>query len=127
MAIKHATIRDQTAGDAFSVLRAVPSLPAGRSLAKAWFTVKRNKEDLDAAARLQLDITTAPTSKGQIVDATGVAANALTFTVSAVQSAEIGATRRYYYDVQVKLDNGDTATLEIGTIQLDQGVTDATA
>jgi hypothetical protein len=127
MAIKHATIRDQTAGDAFSVLRAVPGLPAGRTLAKAWLTIKQNKTDPDAAAKLQLDITTAPTSEGQITDATGVAPGALTFTITAAQSAAIGAARRFYYDVQIKLDNGEIATLELGTLQLDQGITDATS
>jgi hypothetical protein len=126
MAIKNAKIRDQTAGDAFSVRRAVPDLPAGRTLAKAWLTIKQNQTDLDAAAKLQLTITTTPTSQGQIVDASGVAANALTFTVTAVQSAQVGAARRFFYDIQVKLDNGEIATPELGTLQLDQGVTDAT-
>jgi hypothetical protein len=126
MAIKDVKIRNQTAGDAFSVRRAVPDLPAGRSLVKAWFTVKRNKTDLDNDAILQLDITTALTSKGQITDATGMAVDALIFFVTAAQSVTIGALRRYYYDVQIKLDNAEIATPEIGTIQLDQGVTDAT-
>lgn len=120
-------ITGYVAGDSLTLPFSVPNMPAGRTLTKAWFTVKIAKTDADVAAVLQLTITTALTSQGQITDATGVAAGALTFTATAAQTAAIGADTPRYYDVQIKDDLGQIATIEGGTITFEQGVTAATS
>lgn len=114
------------AGDAMTIKRpAITGVPQGRTLTKAWLTIKRNKRDADNQAALQLSITSSPAAAGQITDTGASGTAALLFALTNAQTLALGWVEPYVFDIQLKFDNGDIATLELGTIQFTQGVTDA--
>jgi hypothetical protein len=120
------------AGNKLDVFRTVSAIPAGRTLAKCWLTVKSSIADADPGA-VQKTITTASgAGTGTITaigDGTGgqpLGTGAFFFEFTNTDTLNLGA-KRYVYDVKMLFDNGDIATLEIGTFQLVQGVTTATS
>jgi hypothetical protein len=127
MTLYNQLLRGFVAGDDFDVERTITGIPAGRTLTKAWLTVKRLAADVDGSALLQLVITSSLTSAGQITDTGADGTGTVVFQVSAAQSAALGFALTYQYDIQLKFDNAEIATLERGSLQLEQGVTDATS
>lgn len=110
------------------VRRTVSGIPSG--LTKAWLTIKTDKDDLDAAADLQKEITISEVvGTGHIEDAGAGGTATLRFDITGVETAALGYGRRYHYDIQVLDAGGPTSpdTIEMGTIQFLQGVTDATS
>lgn len=85
-----------------------------------------------AGAMQKVITATSVPGEGQITaigDGTGgqpVGTGALFFDVQSADTAALGSTRVYEYDVKIKLDDGTPATLEIGTFRQLQGVTTAT-
>lgn len=109
-------VRFNAPGNDFDVIRPITLIPTGDSMAKAWLTVKAHESDTDAAALVQLDITSASTAKGQITD-TGATdlAGSVTFKLTPTHTRLIGTIPRYY-DIKVKSANGKIYTADSGDI-----------
>lgn len=121
-------IRDFVCGDSLRVERTILSLPTGLTVSKAWFTVKADATALDAAAIVQLSITSTLTSSGQITDVgTTSGDGALRFTLTPAQTLLLTPEQVYVFDVQVLLSDGGIYTPVIGTIVGEQQVTIATS
>jgi len=125
-----ATIVDEdgeipTLGDDVSILRTVTGLLSGQSLVKAWLTIKSRFTDTDSEALLQLEITTVDSAAGQITeDGTGDVEGELLFRIAGATDYEnLVALKNYPYDIQVLLDDGVIATLEVGRIRWERQVT----
>jgi hypothetical protein len=119
------------AGDDIDVIRDVGEVTPTDPLVKAWLTIKTNPHVLDAAATIQKVITTTLVAgTGHIVldggPTTGNGMASMFFNLRAVDTALIGSTVRYYFDIQVKTASGKISTPDEGTIRLTAGVTDAT-
>ena len=113
------------AGDDLEIRRTVTDLPAG--IATAWLTVKRHPRQPDGEGTLQKRITpTDVPGTGQIVAAGGPGADGdLRFDLTPADTASLGA-KKFVHDIQIKLATGKVYTIEKGTIQLTEDVTDAT-
>lgn len=112
-------------GDDLEVRRTVTDLPAAIDV--AWLTIKRHHGQPDADAKLQKRITTtdAP-GVGQIVDAGGPGVDGdLRFDLTAIDTAALGS-RQLVHDIQIMLVGGKVYTIEKGTLQLTDDVTDTT-
>lgn len=118
-------ITGYVAGDDLEIRRTVTGLTA--AIAVAWLTVKLYPAQTDVEATLQKRITTTDVpGTGQIVDAGGAEADGdLRFDLSKADTASLG-TATWIYDIQVKLAGGQVYTIEKGTIQLTDDVTDTT-
>ena len=127
------SVREQlaglVAGDTRELLvyPVVPALRSGtnRAVTKAWFTVKAKETDTDGAALFQLAITTTNNpGVGQIVSAT---LPELRFDLTAANTALLAPHKDYYFDVQMKMDDGAIYTVERGTLTAAQGITTTTS
>ena len=125
---RHSVISGYVAGDKMDQRRTVPNIPVGRALIKAWMTVKTSPLDLDAAALVQKIITTTPAANiGHIEDdgATDQSGVVLFQFTPTDTGTTLGPDKTFFYDIQLKYDNSDIATLEYGEISFVRGVTDA--
>ena len=103
-------------GDVFSLRRTINGIPAGRTLAEGWLTVKAAIADVDGSATFQKVITSIESSGvGQIEDTGADGSGILRFDISATNTLAMTAGTVYYYDIQIRLDNNDVLTLETGT------------
>ena len=103
-------------GDVFSIRRTINNIPAGRTLAEGWLTVKAAIADVDASATFQKVITSSDVAgTGQVEDTGADGSGIIRFDISATNTLAMTAGTVYYYDVQVRLDNSDIFTLETGT------------
>jgi hypothetical protein len=112
-------------GDGWRVIVTVTDIPAGLTLTKGWFTVKRYKSDLDADALFQRIVTTVLDAHGQITDTGGDGSGSLYFLIPLTSTALAEPSRRYEYDIQVLTSDGQPSTIYIGKISFPEGVTDA--
>ena len=111
-------------GDVFSIRRTINNIPAGRTLAEGWLTVKAAIADVDASATFQKVITSSDVAgTGQIEDTGADGSGIIRFDISATNTLAMTAGTVYYYDVQVRLDNSDIFTLETGTTSASAQVT----
>lgn len=119
-------IAGYVAGDDLTVSRDVLNIPAGRTLAKAWLTVKNLDTDADPGL-VQKTITSVAGADGQITDTGADGTGALLFKLSATDTGTtLVAGKTYVFDIQAKFDDNTIATLEKGTISFVQGVTATT-
>jgi len=125
-----ATIVDEngaipTLGDDVSIARTITGLLSGQSLVKAWLTIKSRFTDTDSEALLQLEITDVDSPDGQITDpGSGDVGGELLFRIAgATDYVNLVALKNYPYDIQVLLDDGVIATLEVGRIRWERQVT----
>jgi hypothetical protein len=114
------------AGDDLEIRRTVTDLLAPIEI--AWLTVKHHPGQPDEEARLQKRIT--PTDipgTGYITDIGGVDIDGdLRFDLTQADTSGLGS-RKYVYDIQIRLTSGMVYTIEKGTIQLEADVTKGTA
>jgi hypothetical protein len=132
MTTYNATIQDANGnnpvwGDTVDVTRTVTDVPAGDTLAKAWLTVKAKATDGDAAAVLQLEVTTSPTANGSITDDGADETGAVNFKILPTDYGSILAKKNYAFDIQVLTTDGVVATVAVGTVRWEQGVTEVYA
>ncbi len=121
-------IRDFVCGDSLRVERTILSLPTGLTVSKAWLTIKSEATDLDAAAIVQLSITSTLTSAGQITDVgTTSGDGAVRFTLLPAQTLLLTPEQVYVWDIQILLSDGGIYTPGMGTIVGEQQVTIATS
>jgi hypothetical protein len=121
-------ITDWPVGNSRQFDRDVTNVAPGRSLAKAWLTVKRNPEDTDAAAALQGTITPVTSGDGTITDTgAGDTVAHVTFTISAAKALVLRASQTYWWDISVLDDSGHKETLEWGQLIPAPAVTGATS
>lgn len=103
-------------GDVFSIRRTIDNIPAGRTLAEGWLTVKAAIADVDASATFQKVITSSDVAgTGQIEDTGADGSGIIRFDITAANTTGMTAGTVYYYDIQIRLDNSDVLTLETGT------------
>lgn len=104
-----------TVGDHRDFEVTVRNLPSGRTLTKAWLTIKINESDADVDAVINKEITTsAVPGTGQIQDdgaSDGV--GVLLFEMSPADTILVG-TRQLPYAVQVELDSAKVTEIEHG-------------
>lgn len=113
-------------GDDFTVERTYIDVPTGVTITKAWLTVKASDRQIDAAALMQLDITTSLTANGQITDAdTTDGTISMVFKLPRAKTALAQPNIPYGYDVQVKASDGLIHTMELGSMSFARGRTDA--
>lgn len=128
--LKNVIIKDYVGGDDLSVVRTVANIQPGRTMTKAWLTIKAKAKDADPGL-VQKIITTAPQAGiGQITDAGGSGTGTLLFLLTPTDTqTTLVVGRKYAFDTQVKFDDGTIATLERsepdGYIEFEQGVTAA--
>jgi len=121
-------IKDFMCGDSLRVERTILSLPTGLTVSKAWLTIKADATDLDAAALVQLSITSTLTSSGQITDVgTTSGDGALRFTLTPAQTLLLTPEQVYVWDCQVLLSDGGIYTPCAGSIVGEQQITIATS
>ncbi len=112
-----ATIDYLVAGDSYTLTRSVTGVPAGKTLAKAWLTVKYAADAIapDADAKVvQLAIAGTLGADGQITDTGADTVAALSFILTATNSLLLVAALEY--DFQVKASDGKIYTIESGTL-----------
>lgn len=113
-------------GDDFTIARTYIDVPVGGTISKAWLTIKESDRQLDAAALMQLDITTSLTANGQITDADTTGGSiAMVFKLPRVKTALATPSKEYGLDVQVLVSDGLIHTMELSTIYFVRGRTDA--
>lgn len=120
-----------TRGDQFTLTRRIQAVPIGRTIQRAWLTIKANLTDSDASAIFQKEITTTHTAgQGQIADDPVASLNRTTelrFEITSSDTMAMTADQVYYYDIQIRLDSGDIYTIESGRTSAREQVTiDAT-
>lgn len=126
MTTRHQEIKGYAVGTDFDVERSVTSVPQGRTLGKAWLTVKNLPTDADGVAVLQKLITPANVAGvGQIDDTGADGTGHLRFEFTGAQTAELTPGKRYYYDIQLELDNGEDSQYEDGIFRLHRRITGA--
>lgn len=124
-----ARIDDLVAGDDYDYTATVTGLPSGTTITKAYWTVKLNESDLDAAAIYQKTITTTlVATQGQITDngATdriGVCA----FFAQAADTVLLTAGTEYFFDVQLILSTNRIYTPIKGRLVAVAQITRATS
>jgi hypothetical protein len=118
-------------GDALQVQRTITEIPAGETIDFAWFTVKLDLDDdpTDGAAKLQKEITSAPSTDGQITDPGSGDPRTATvlFNVLPDDTKAWAHLKPYQFDVQVKLSGGALSTPFRGRMAGHKGVTNKTA
>jgi hypothetical protein len=124
-------IENYFAGDDLQIEHDVTGVDTTDALIKAWLTIKTSASVLDASATLQKIITVnAVQGTGQITEngseLQGNGTASLVFQLTAADTALLGSSMRYYYDIQVKTATGKIYTTTTGQIQLQRGYTDAT-
>lgn len=121
-------IKNFVIGDRKGIDRIYTGLLPGTTIDKAWLTVKKKEKDADANALIRKIITTIDDPAGVISQAsTSDGKLAMRFDVDMTESALAKPLYEYYYDVQVKTDEGGIHTLEIGTMTFIRGYTAAAA
>jgi hypothetical protein len=101
-------------GDAFPVTRTVTRVPPGNTITNAWLTLKSTYDSLDTAALFQKAITPSPSSDGLITNPGAGGVGEVLFEVTSSNTLSMVADEEYYYDIQVKLSNGNIRTIERG-------------
>ena len=125
MSILDVAITGFVAGDDLEIRRTVTDLPAAIDV--AWLTVKRHPRQPDDEATLQKRITTTDVAgTGQIVATGGSGVDGdLRFDLAPADTTSLGP-KKHVHDIQIKLGTGKVYTIEKGTIQLTEDVTDTT-
>ena len=120
-------IRRRTAGDTWTIRRRVTNLPTGHSIAEAWFYVKENFEDADSAALITKHLVGTTPDTGSEVEVVGPGPTiaVVRFKLLNTETVLLKPWVTYYYDFQVKTDQGDYDTPDDGTIIATPQVTQA--
>jgi hypothetical protein len=128
MAATEQIISNKVVGDAIPIERTY-EVPNGITLAKAYLSLKEDEDDLDADSVFPLiEITAAPTSSGQITNATSIAGTvAMRFRISPENSALCEPYRSYHYCIKAISSTGDPFTLEKGQIALAESGVDVSS
>jgi hypothetical protein len=105
------------AGDSVTLARTAANVPAGRTVAKVRATWKRPADVLgsDDDAVLQLEVTTAESAAGQVINAGAGGTAAWTVKLTPAQHLEVAAEGATDYDLQVTYDDDSVKTPEVGT------------
>ena len=122
----NAVIQNFVVGDDIDITRTITAIPAGDTVAKAWFTVKRQEDDSDARVVFQRVISSVLTSSGIISDTGGSGTAVLTFHLLAADTVLMTGGRGYVFDIQLKTMLGKIYTPEKGTITGKKQITLAT-
>ena len=110
-------------GDAFPVERTVHHL-RGRTVTKAWLTVKDDVSDSDLSALIQKTITSTDVPGTGKVTGTAVFSRAtLRFDLTNLDTGAGAGGQRAYYDIQILLDNNERITLELGYVDFIEEIT----
>lgn len=116
--------KNLVAGNDFTVSRILKNLPAGDSIKTAWFTVKLRKEDLDAEAIFQKEVTVVATVDGQITDAAaGDRVGQVVFFLKAADTIKLKEHKEYWFDLKFRTAAGLLNTPEMGTFTVRAPVT----
>ena len=118
-------------GDSLQIERDVTGVITTDALIKAWFTVKTVPTIADPGSLQKIITTAAVPDVGQITEdgseLQGNGTATVVFQLTAAETATLGYTTQYVWDIQVKTASGKVYTPHKGTIRLLQGVTDATS
>lgn len=113
-------IDDITPGDNYELVR---TYTVSENLTGATFTVKLERTDPDAYAKIKHEITTVlVATKGQIVNnADGT--STLTFSLQQDDTDELTSQETYVYDIEYETASGKKFTAEHGKVHSGQNVT----
>ena len=119
------------AGDDLNIEHDVENVTITDPLVKAWLTIKTSPSVADPGS-LQKIITTTPVAgTGHIVQdgsqGNGDGTASLRFELTRTETATLGSSIKYHYDIQCKTQGAKIYTPEKGTIVFLRGVTDATS
>ncbi len=126
MSTRHQQIKGFAVSKDFNVERTVTGIPTGRTLARAWFTLKALPTDADPGVLQKVITPTAQPGIGQITDTGADTVGKLVFEFTGAQTGALTAGKRYYYDIQIELDNGTDSQFEDGIVRLHKPITVAT-
>ncbi len=113
-------IKEFVAGDDLDVIRTIGNLPAGQTIAKAWFTVKTEANLLldDTNIVFQKIITPANVlGEGQVTDIGISGIGAVIFELTDVDTAKLTAKTVFFFDIQVLTSAEKLFTPELGRIR----------
>lgn len=116
-------ISDFFVGDNLDIEKDITDIPAGETLATAWFTVKRKPTDLDADAIMQKTITSGSSSSGIITDIGIDGTGHVKFTLLPADTLLLAPNNEYLYDIQVETSAGKIFTKDYGKIIGHQQIT----
>lgn len=126
MAQQDVLIAGFVSGDSLRVKRTYTDLPVGLIFTKIYLTIKKRKTDSDAQAIIQKFITNILTVAGQITDdGTDEGTIAFFFSFAPNETALLTPNDTFYYDIQGITSASEPYTFELGTIVMEQGITDA--
>lgn len=119
------------AGDDLDIERDVTGVVISDPLVKAWLTIKTAPGILDVSATLQKIITTTAQLGVGVIAQDGSTSNgdgtaSMVFQLTGTETAALGTTIKYYFDIQVKSAAGKIYTPEVGRLTMLRGYTDAT-
>lgn len=109
-------IKNIVAGDTLDVLRTVGNLPAGQTLVKAWFTVKRRTTDTTNIFQ-KVITTSVVVGEGHITDIGSSGVASIRFDLQPADTVLLALRRVYFFDIQVKTSLGSIFTPELGRIR----------
>ncbi len=119
-------LKDYAIGDNQPIDFTLTSWPSGQTLAKAYLTIKKNRDGAtDTDALVQKEITTSAGAQGAITSTSGTAAGY--FNILPADYANLVAGVAYEYDIQVINSSGALYTPIDGTITFKKDVTKKTS
>ena len=119
-------IIDLVTGDTWKISRQINRSDLGL-ITNAWLTIKSDYTLSDANAEVFADISTNPNSYGLITNNEGEDEeySITMFVISPSDTLDIDETIQYYFDIQVRDENGEERTVETGKLLPIKGITDA--
>lgn len=114
---------DYVIGDSVQIARTFINAPPGETIEMAWFTIKLDLNDADAAAVLQKTITTVDVPGTGFITNGANGTGTLRFDIGPNDWGLMAAKITYFYDIQVRSSADAILTRELGKAKFDSEVT----
>lgn len=109
-------IKNIVAGDNIDIIRTIGNLPAGQTLVKAWFTVKKRQTDTTFIFQ-KVIIPSVVIGQGVITDIGTSGVGAVRFELKPPDTKLLVLRKVYFFDLQVRTSLGSIFTPELGRIR----------
>jgi hypothetical protein len=122
-----ANLRDYIIGDDTDIPFEFSNFPENIIVSKVYLTIKKSKNNLDAAAIIKREITITPTIQGTVTadGSDGIAAGFFKIRHEDPEWLVVKEGVAYQYDIQIISDQGTVLTPIVGVASFKKGVTDS--